>query len=403
MCYSVAQGQSTSLTATITDSTGQAWANGTYSITFVPVPGFPPNYQWNGAPFVPQKYTGSLNSSGTFTVTRPDNTTITPAGTQWQFVICPNATTPCSTILTPVTGSSEDLSSFFSGRVSIPNITAAVMPRAYSSSEIATPPPQQGGQFFSVTDNVPYFWTGSSWISLGGSVSSVGLALPSIFSVSGSPVTTSGTLTGTFNTQTANYVLAGPASGSAAVPTFRALVSADIPPINLASSTNGGVTGLLPNGNLANDSITLGTTNVLLGGTIASASGFNSATSTALAATPTQCTAGDYSTGIAANGNANCTALPASFQTQTMIITSGICTTGTTSYAQCSFSETWPTAFTTTPAVTCMGASTMTGTITQVWATSVTTSGYTVNLQNGTSNGAAASTFAQVDCIGVGS
>jgi hypothetical protein len=53
--------------------------------------------------------------------------------------------------------------------------------------------------------------------------------------------------------------------------------------------------------------------------------------------------------------------------------------------------------------VTCMGASTMTGTITQVWATSVTTSGYTVNLQNGDSNGAVASTFAQVDCIGVGS
>jgi hypothetical protein len=60
-------------------------------------------------------------------------------------------------------------------------------------------------------------------------VSSVGLSLPSIFSVSGSPVTGSGTLTATLATQSANFVWAGPASGSAAAPTFRALVIADMP------------------------------------------------------------------------------------------------------------------------------------------------------------------------------
>ncbi len=50
-----------------------------------------------------------------------------------------------------------------------------------------------------------------------------------IYTISGSPVTTSGTLTQTLTTQTANTVFAGPSSGSAAQPTFRALVSADIP------------------------------------------------------------------------------------------------------------------------------------------------------------------------------
>lgn len=62
-----------------------------------------------------------------------------------------------------------------------------------------------------------------------GSVSSVGLALPSIFSVSGSPVTASGTLTGSLTTQSANRVFAGPTTGADATPTFRALVDADIP------------------------------------------------------------------------------------------------------------------------------------------------------------------------------
>jgi len=64
----------------------------------------------------------------------------------------------------------------------------------------------------------------------GGSVTSVALSLPAaVFSVSGSPVTTTGTLTGSFATQTANFIWAGPTTGAAAIPTFRALVQADIP------------------------------------------------------------------------------------------------------------------------------------------------------------------------------
>lgn len=62
-----------------------------------------------------------------------------------------------------------------------------------------------------------------------GTVVSVGLSLPSIFTVTGSPVTTTGTLTGTLATQLANLVFAGPVSGGALAPTFRALVAADIP------------------------------------------------------------------------------------------------------------------------------------------------------------------------------
>lgn len=63
-----------------------------------------------------------------------------------------------------------------------------------------------------------------------GTVISVGLALPSsILTVTNSPVTSTGTLTGTLATQTANTVFAGPSSGSAATPTFRALATADLP------------------------------------------------------------------------------------------------------------------------------------------------------------------------------
>lgn len=68
-----------------------------------------------------------------------------------------------------------------------------------------------------------------------GSVTSVAFADAStmpIYSVSGSPVTSTGTLTQTLNTQAANAVFAGPSSGSAAQPSFRSLVAADIPSLS---------------------------------------------------------------------------------------------------------------------------------------------------------------------------
>lgn len=61
-----------------------------------------------------------------------------------------------------------------------------------------------------------------------GSVTNVALSLPNIFTVSGSPVTGTGTLTATLATQSANRFFGGPTTGAAAAPTFRALVAADL-------------------------------------------------------------------------------------------------------------------------------------------------------------------------------
>jgi hypothetical protein len=72
-----------------------------------------------------------------------------------------------------------------------------------------------------------------------GSVTSVALSLPAgVFSITGSPVTVSGTLTGAFVNQSANVIFAGPASGSAAPPTFRTLVTTDLPAITFGYLTS---------------------------------------------------------------------------------------------------------------------------------------------------------------------
>jgi len=84
-----------------------------------------------------------------------------------------------------------------------------------------------------------------------GSVTSVGLSLPAIFTVTVTPVTSSGTLTAVLANQSANLVFAGPASGGAAAPTFRALTAEDLPaqaggwvtiPVSFANFATGSTT-----------------------------------------------------------------------------------------------------------------------------------------------------------------
>ncbi len=76
-----------------------------------------------------------------------------------------------------------------------------------------------------------------------GTVTSVGLGMPSIFTVTGSPVTTCGTLSVSLNSQTANTFLAAP-NGSSGTPTFRAIATADVPTLNQnTTGTAGAIAG----------------------------------------------------------------------------------------------------------------------------------------------------------------
>lgn len=85
-------------------------------------------------------------------------------------------------------------------------------------------------------------YNGSAWVCGtvtpgSGTVTSVGLTMPAIFSVTGSPVTGSGSLAASLAAQTANLVWAGPSTGSPAAPTFRSLVYNDLPTSAAAAGT----------------------------------------------------------------------------------------------------------------------------------------------------------------------
>lgn len=121
----------------------------------------------------------------------------------------------------------------------------------------STPQGQQGNSkgelWFDTSGTSPVLkvYDGSLWEDCfpdpGGTVTSVALTLPSsVFSVTGSPVITSGTLTATFSSQTQNTVFVAP-DGSNGTPTFRALSQADIPDLSATKITTGQfATGRIP-------------------------------------------------------------------------------------------------------------------------------------------------------------
>lgn len=76
-----------------------------------------------------------------------------------------------------------------------------------------------------------------------GTVTSVGLSLPDIFSVSGSPVTTGGTLAASLVSQTGNRVFASPNIFNGP-PYFRSLMTGDIPDLPWSKITTGKPTTL---------------------------------------------------------------------------------------------------------------------------------------------------------------
>lgn len=86
--------------------------------------------------------------------------------------------------------------------------------------------PTTSGQYLGWNGSALGWYTPSGGGS--GTVTSVAASFPSDFALSGSPITTSGTLAVTWQTEAANKFLSGPASGSAATPTWRAIVSGDL-------------------------------------------------------------------------------------------------------------------------------------------------------------------------------
>jgi len=187
-------------------------------------------------------------TNGAFSVQLYPNDAAAPAGTSYRatyYLKSGKVTTEYWVV--PTSGSPVALAAVRSSTVPVPTVmfSQAQVTNLVTGlgKKVELPVPCAAGKFLqsngATTQPQVDCVDGAGGGGGSGTVTSVGLALPAQFSVSGSPVTSSGTLTGNWVSVAANLVLAGPASGGAATPAFRALAAADIPPLDAAKITTG--------------------------------------------------------------------------------------------------------------------------------------------------------------------
>lgn len=166
-------GQTTTVTATITDSDGQTWNNGQWKATLY-------NPQYPNGPFYLDgvkltsnqiQSSGSMSSSGVISTTLYDVVNhITPGGTYYQFTLVPNASAgTVQGIGASPTGASIDLSTTLSHNLAGPRFPNT--PGAYGYSSVEINPTPNPGAIFTITASIPYtqcYWNGSGECVSGG-------------------------------------------------------------------------------------------------------------------------------------------------------------------------------------------------------------------------------------------
>jgi hypothetical protein len=158
--------QTTSITATVTDSDSQTWNNGSWVLSFVPNPSNPTiaNYNINGTPLNPAvlNQKGTMNGSGALSFSAYQNGVITPSGSSWALQVCPNASATCSVYnFSTDLFSSLNLSSSISSIVVAPRFLAVSGTYGYNDSE-ASLQVLPGSTYFNVTTACQRVWPGGA-------------------------------------------------------------------------------------------------------------------------------------------------------------------------------------------------------------------------------------------------
>jgi hypothetical protein len=167
----LAYGQTTTISVTVTDPTTQIWANGSISYTFIPNPQFPivSQYIFAGAPIAKNflsPTTVALDNTASATFVIPQSTAIAPFGSSWKYQICPNATFNCLSISIPSTGTTQNISAAVNAAITGITTPGTPLPLAYQDSEIQTAV-RTGSIYFNTTLLEPRFFDGATWHTIG--------------------------------------------------------------------------------------------------------------------------------------------------------------------------------------------------------------------------------------------
>jgi len=163
--------QTSNVSATVTDSDGQTWNNGTYKLSFLPPSGYTGGvYTFNGAPWTPPTpVIGTLSSGGTFAYNGLQrNDYILPTGSGWTFSFCPNASFRCSPTSLVINSPTQNISSnlvLVAPRFAAGNLYLGSY--GYLDVEVS-PTPVTGSTYYNVIAGCQKVYNGASFACSGG-------------------------------------------------------------------------------------------------------------------------------------------------------------------------------------------------------------------------------------------
>ena len=163
----------------VTDSDGTLWADGTVSVLFQPNPAQSnlSSYKLcsSGASLstaVLSQGPISLGTGGSFSFTVYDNSLVCPQGSQYQFTVCPDASSKCGVITLPVTGTSVNITSQIDAMLPPPRFPAVIGNYGYTDAE-AILSLEPGNIYYNVNDLCYRGYSGATWACVTGNSISI--------------------------------------------------------------------------------------------------------------------------------------------------------------------------------------------------------------------------------------
>lgn len=192
--------QTSAVTATVTDPDSTPWVTGAYTIqlvsasTGIAIPAGQAFRKDTGAT-ITNTFTGTLDGTGSLSLTLTSISNITPAGATWRFTICPAVSGSTCAVTSIAVNASGSLSSQLSAVTTAPRIAGGPGTFAYADVEVAA---TAGNTYYNTTTPACRYYT-SSWGACGGgggsgTVSSGTLGEQAVYSASGTTVGASGLL-----------------------------------------------------------------------------------------------------------------------------------------------------------------------------------------------------------------
>lgn len=158
----------TTVTGTVVDPDGIAWANGQVIMQLInPNPNIQPSVGGVPLTFNQMNIVANLDGAGAFSQAVTSTSSIVPALTQWRVTFDSNTSAVAQSLsIQQINGASLSLNTQIAAQIQAIRLGASPSTRAYADIEIMSPPPS-GATYYNVTSNVTRQWNGSAWVNAG--------------------------------------------------------------------------------------------------------------------------------------------------------------------------------------------------------------------------------------------